>query len=106
MHKIFDDDTWVRVVVQDPGGNEQYLGQHEEESGVFFIPVFKEKEDALMCMNLMKRDKSKKYEVQAVIYSDLEQQAAKNGFMLYLLDGEGRVLDRINPTDLNQPPGT
>ena len=42
-------------------GNEQFLGQREEESGVAFIPMFSEKEDALMCTNLMVRDKKKKY---------------------------------------------
>ena len=95
MTETIDKDAWVWVMVQDPGGNEEYLGQ-QEESGVSFIPVFMEKEHALMCLNLMTRDKSKKYETQAVIYSDLREQAAASGFMLYVLDGEGRVLDKIN----------
>ena len=92
-----DKDAWVWVVVQDPGGSEQYLGQYEEESGVSFIPVFRKKEHALMCLNLMARDKKRKCEVQAVIYSDLSGQAASSEFMLYILDEEGRVLDRIKP---------
>ena len=96
MTKKIDNDAWFWVVVQDPGGNEQFLGQREEESGVAFIPMFSEKEDALMCMNLMVRDKKKKYEVQAVIYSDLKDQAAEGGFMLYRLDGDGRVLEKLN----------
>lgn len=99
MTKAIDKDAWVWVVVQDPGGNEQYLGQHDEESGVSFIPVFGEKEEALMCLNLMTRDKHKKYEVQAVIYSELNGQAAESGFMLYILNSEGRVLDKFNPLE-------
>jgi len=50
-----------------------------------------------MCMNLMTRDKNKKYEAQAVIYSDLCDQASAGGFMLYVLDGEGKILDKIEP---------
>ena len=95
MTKIINNDDWVWVVVQDPGGNEQYLGQQEKESDVAFIPMFKEKEDALVCMPLMTRDKKIKYEAQAVIYSDLKAEAAGSGFVLYLLDSEGRVLEKL-----------
>jgi hypothetical protein len=95
MTHTIDKDDWVWVVVQDPGGEEQFLGQQESETGVAFIPMFKEKEDALMCMPLMTRDKRIKYEAQAVIFSDLKDQAASSGFVLYLLDNEGRVLDKL-----------
>ena len=46
MTNKINNDDWVWVVVQDPGGNEQYLGQQEKESNVAFIPMFKEKEMA------------------------------------------------------------
>ena len=95
MTQPIDKDDWVWVVVQDPGGEEQFLGQQEKETGVAFIPMFKEKEDALMCMPLMTRDKRIKYEAQAVIFSDLKDQAVSSGFVLYLLDNEGRVLDKL-----------
>lgn len=95
MTKTISNDDWVWVVVQDPGGREQFLGQEEDETGVAFIPMFKKKEDALMCMPLMTRDKKIKHEPQAVIYSDLKEQAAESGFVLYLLDNEGRVLEKL-----------
>ena len=95
MTKSIENDDWVWVVVQDPGGNEQFLGQQENDSDTAFIPMLKEKDDALMCMPLMTRDKKIKYEAQAVIFSDLKEQAAGSGFMLYLLDNEGRVLDKF-----------
>ena len=57
--------------------------------------MFKEKEDALMCMPLMTRDKNIKYEAQAVIYSDLKEQTVGSGFVLYLMDNEGRVLEKL-----------
>ncbi|MCG6909599.1 MAG: hypothetical protein LJE94_05680 [Deltaproteobacteria bacterium] len=98
MAITFGDNDWAWVVVQDPGGNEHYLGQQEKD-GTAFIPVFAKKEHALMCLNLMTRDRKKKYEAQAVIYSELKEQAASSGFMLYILDEEGRVLDKID-TDL------
>ena len=92
--KTFGKDDWVWVVVQDPGGNERFLGQQEQGSDVAFIPMFEQKEDALMCLSLMTRDRNVKHEAQAVIYSDLKEQAESGGFVLYLLDNEGRVLGK------------
>jgi len=94
MTNTIKNDDWVWVVVQDPGGNEQFLGQQDKASGVAFIPMFGQKEDALMCMPLMTRDKKIKHEAQAVIFSDLKQEAESSGFVLYLLDNEGRVIDK------------
>ena len=94
-------DQWVYVVIQNPNDNAQYLGQEEEETGVSFIPVFLEKEDALMCLNLMARDKSASVEVQAVIYEDLADQAATAGFRLYLLNKAGEIIEKITPANPN-----
>ena len=89
---------WVYVVIQDPGTNPQYLGQQEEDTGISFIPIFLEKEDALMCVNLMARDKQKSSEVQAVIYEELVGNAAGAGFRLYLLNKAGEVIEKITPS--------
>ena len=64
---------------------------------ISFIPIFLEKEDALMCMNLMARDKHMPSEVQAVIYEELAGHAAVAGFSLYLLNKAGEVIEKINP---------
>jgi len=89
---------WIYVVVQDPESNPQYLGQHDDEIDISFIPIFLEKEDALMCLNLMARDKQKKYEVQAVMYEELTDHAATSGFHIYVLNKNGEVVDKINPS--------
>ena len=88
---------WVYVVIQDPDTNPQYLGQHEEDTGISFIPFFLEKDDALMCLNLMARDRGKACEVQAVIYEELAGHAAESGFRLYLLNKAGEIVEKITP---------
>lgn len=94
-------DQWVYVVVQNPNNNAQYLGQQEEETGTSFIPIFLEKEDALMCLNLMARDKQTPAEVQAVIYEELAAQAAASGFWLYLLNKAGEIIEKITSSNQN-----
>jgi hypothetical protein len=92
-------DQWVYVVVQNPNSNAQYLGQEEEETGASFIPIFLEKEDALMCLNLMARDKQTPVEAQAVIFEELAGQAATGGFKLYLLNKAGEIIEKITPSN-------
>ena len=99
MTSIPIDPDWIYVVVQAPGENEMFLGQHDDEKDISFIPVFHQKEDALQCLPLMKRERSLKYEVQAVSREEISEQAAKTGFLLYFLDENGVILETIEPTD-------
>ena len=88
---------WIYVVVQDPNTDPQYLGQHDDKQDISFIPIFLEKEDALMCMNLMARDRHKTYEAQAVMYEELCDHAATGGFHIYLLNKNAEVVEKISP---------
>ena len=97
MHNELNADTWIWVVVQDAGANEQFVGQHNEETNVSFIPAFYQKEDAEQCLIHIPRQKGKKYEIQAVLFEDLSQDASKNGFNIFMLSAEGEVLKKITP---------
>lgn len=97
MHNELNADTWIWVVVQDAGGNEQFVGQHNEETNVSFIPAFYQKEDAEQCLIHIPRQKGKKYEIQAVLFEDLSQDASKNGFNIFMLSAEGDILQKIAP---------
>jgi hypothetical protein len=88
---------WIYVVVQEPEKDAQYLGQYEPDADVAFIPVFMEKEHALMCLNLLVKDKGKKYEVQAVMFKELKEHARASGFKLYVLGDDGAIEEKITP---------
>ena len=88
---------WVWVLIQDPGGDEQIVGQHDGDGGVSFLPTFLEKEDGLKCYPLMARDTGKKDEFQAILFEELTRHAAQNGFQIFILNGSGEILDRITP---------
>jgi hypothetical protein len=87
---------WIYVVVQAPGENETFLGQHDNNNDISFIPVFVKKEDAQNCLPLMTRKKAVTYEIQAVYREELLKQAAENGFLVYVLDGGGTILEKID----------
>ena len=97
MGELIKDDQWVYVVIHGPEGHEQLLGQQDEESNVSFIPVFLKKDEALMNLNLLAREKGLKYEVQAMLYEDLVARTAGQGFMIFVLNGSGEVIEKISP---------
>jgi len=97
MDKEIKSDTWIWVVVQNPGADEQFLGQLDEEKNESFIPAFYDKEDAQQCLIQMKTEKANKYEVQAICFDELAKDAAKNNFMIFMLTGDGEIIKKIAP---------
>jgi len=97
MSTLIQGNPWVWVVVQDPGANEQFLGQHDEEKGVSFIPTFLEKEEAQQCLKHLTREQGHTYEIQAIQYEELARSSSEHGFVLFILNGAGKVLEKIRP---------
>ena len=97
MNRPIQDDSWLWVAVQNPGQDEQYMGQHDTQKDVSFIPAFLEKEDAEKVMMLLIKDHNIAYEIQAVQYADLAQDAGKNGFVIHILSSTGELLQVRDP---------
>jgi hypothetical protein len=97
MKNKLTSDTWVWVVVQNPGADEQFLGQHDQGQDVSFIPAFFEKDEAQQCLIHMATRKQDKYELQAVLFGELSKDAAENNFMIFMLKGDGKILEKIEP---------
>jgi hypothetical protein len=95
MSDLSNEEKWVWVIVQDPEGNEQFLGQVDESEGISFIPVFLEKDDAMLCLGRMAREKGKKYETQAITLKDIRYNASEKGFSVFLLNSEGEPLEKF-----------
>ena len=97
MAFVPEENPMVWVAVQTLDGVEQYVGQHNSERDILFIPFFLEKEDAQYGLSLMPRKKGGRYEVQAIRFRELARDAAQQGFLLFRTDGEGQVLDKNDP---------
>lgn len=87
--------TWLYVAILKTGPGEQIVGQTDIEHDISFIPAFLDKDSAQQAMLHLKLDKKKKYEVQAIIYEDLARHAAENGFLVFVLNDDGKVLERL-----------
>ena len=98
MTDTLKEDSWVWVVVQDPEVNDQIVGLEDEETGINFIPTFKTKEIALQFFVNMPREAGHKYEAQAIIYEDLDHYTSEKAFMIYMMDADGKVLNKITPS--------
>ena len=97
MQSKLTPDTWIWIVIQNPGSDEQILGQHDQDQAVSFIPAFLNKEDAQQCLIHMTTRKGDNYEVQAMLFGELAKNAAKNDFMIFMLNAKGEILEKIEP---------
>jgi hypothetical protein len=90
-------DTWIWVIVQDPSGNEQFLGQHDDKKDVSFIPAFYEKDIAQQAIGKLITEKGPKYEAQAILFEELTKDAAQHGFFIFMLNADGEIQEEISP---------
>ena len=97
MNMAIYKEEWVFIVIQNPGVNEHIAGMQDQETNVDFIPTFKKKEEAAECFINMPREAGNKYEVQAIIFEDLKAYAVENNFIIFFLDKQGKILERVKP---------
>jgi hypothetical protein len=86
---------WVWIAAKIPEESQQILGLHDQEKDIWFIPVFLTKEEALQGLLNLPREKGVKYEVQAIHSDDLVKQSAENGFMLYILNADSEIIEKL-----------
>ncbi|MBI9082915.1 MAG: hypothetical protein JEZ11_04910 [Desulfobacterales bacterium] len=97
MPRQIDNTTWIWTIVMDPEKEAQILGQNDTRDDISFIPAFLNKEDAQQGLIQLHCERGRKYEPQAMLYEDLLRYALDSQFLIYLLDGDGKILD-ILPT--------
>lgn len=97
MTTAIDETTWIWVIVASPDADAQYFGQQDDETGLAFIPAFYQKEHAQQGLERIAATTPAGCEVQAVRFGELARDAAANGFMVFMLDPGGRIVDKIRP---------
>jgi hypothetical protein len=90
-------DSWVYVLVKNPGEKEQIVGQEDAEKDVSFIPAFTGKDAASHGVVHMVKEKGHKYEIQAILFEDLLGYAEKEKFLIFVIDEEGAVMEKYSP---------
>ncbi|MFH1061232.1 MAG: hypothetical protein V1797_21415 [Pseudomonadota bacterium] len=86
---------YVWVVVEVRGGQESFLGL-ADETGHSFIPVTEAKEQAYMLLGkLPASTDGAQRQVEAIHLNRIAADAAGQGYLVYLVDENGRVLRRL-----------
>ncbi len=94
MDDISISDNWYYVIVQNPEtASEKILGFSDEKTKEKFLPVFKTKQDAKSCFQLLPKDLfTEKYDIHAVIEEDIIDTARKAGHQVFIMDEAGQIL--------------
>lgn len=97
MNTHTHDTDWVYLFINNPGKGESFAGFLDEKLDIRFIPVFHEKESALICSGRFMEGQPS-FEVQAIHSEDLNSYAAQNDFLIFILDKTGAILEKKVPT--------
>ena len=89
---------WIWVVIEKQGEKEGLLGQHDEEKGITFLPVFTNQEDGQAGLPLLRKKAEATYELQAMLSEEVALAARENHYEIFILDANGKVLERLVPT--------
>lgn len=90
-------EDYVWVVVESMGKEEVFLGLNDADTGETFIPVTAEREQGLMLLGrLPVGPQGTSRQVEAIHQSRLLNLASDQGFAVYLVDQEGRLLQRLD----------
>jgi hypothetical protein len=89
--------TWVYVLVKNPGVDETIVGQTDLEKDITFIPTFSDKESAQQGILHIPKEHGQKYEIQAIIFEDLERYAAHGQSLIFIIDADGNVIEKSTP---------
>ena len=81
------DDTWLYVVVKDPEKkHETFVAFVDSKTNENYIPAFLEKEQALGWLYNLKKEDNSEYEVQAIYYDFLKEQANVNNYKIHIMN--------------------
>lgn len=97
MTNHINETTWVYVLVQGPGTNEKIIAQKDTQKNITFIPAFMDKESAQQGILHMPKKRGQKYEIQAIIFEDLQRYAAEGPSLIFVLDGDGKIIEKRAP---------
>lgn len=95
MTETIKNDEWIFVLIQKSGQTETIVGQHDTQNNINFIPFFKSRDTALQGVTQLVKEPDQTFEVQAIIFEDLLRYADTGNFLLFMLDGRGRVLSKL-----------
>lgn len=91
-------EDYVWVIVESVGQEDNFVGLNDTQSGETFIPVTAEREQGLMLVGrLPAGPQGATRQVEAIHKARLMEMAGAEGFAIYLVDQEGRMLKRLDP---------
>lgn len=94
MESKVDQSDYVWVIVERSGHEENFLGLADEDGG-HFIPVTAEKDQCQALLGRLPEPEHVERSVEAINKIELGKQARSEGFAVYLVDSEGKVLERL-----------
>ncbi|MBF0552020.1 MAG: hypothetical protein HQK60_15985, partial [Deltaproteobacteria bacterium] len=87
----------IWVVIGRKGQAETMLGINDAQNDLYFIPIFKTKEEGLGCLPRLAQASDMTYELQATRFEMVQTTANEKKYYIYMLGSLGEILYKIPP---------
>ncbi len=91
-----DQPDWLHVIVCSRDEQEYYMGLHDSNSDVDFVPVFQSREDADICLQSFSRKPGIGYQVMAVLTAEIIKNCSDRNYLVALVDQRGTILRQFS----------
>lgn len=92
MEKVPNQSDWIHTIICSRDEMQYYMGMHDSESNVDFIPVFKQREDAETCLQSLDQKPGIDYQVMAVLHTELAKNCSDKNYSVALVDHSGKII--------------
>lgn len=87
--------NYVFVITESPESDDAVFVGLADENGAPFVPVTEDKEAALMLLGRLAAQGGGKRQVEAIHKVQIAETAREKGFVVFVVDGEGKVRGRL-----------
>jgi len=94
MNKKINRADYAWVITESQDGGDIFVGLGRE-NGRSFIPVTRTREEGQALLSKLPAGQSGQRQVEAIHKSRILDQAAQQGFAVYLVDEAGKVLEKL-----------
>lgn len=83
---------WLHVIVCRKDEQEFYMGMHDKNDNVDFVPVFESRDDAESCLESFGKQPGIRYQVMAILSSELIENCTDRNYLIALVDKHGAII--------------
>lgn len=96
MQQHAQQSDWLHVIICSKDEQQYYMGMHDKDSDIDFVPVFASREDADQCLLSLGQKNGIRYQVEAVFTTEILKNCSDRSYLVALVDKDGKIIKQFS----------